>query len=219
MLRGGKNFRGLRLVNGGTPPNFQPMRGSANLETLRVLVVEDDYFIAHRLAEELERLGVEVVGPFGDVDDAVEVVNDADAAILDVRIRNETSYPVADCLRGRQIPFLFYTGLQANSVPGRFASVPVYRKPAAGEMLLDHLRRARTSAADPGDPVTALPRLRMEARRALGDAAAADRLVEVTLMAAISWTGQVPRDQDRLEEWLVSLLYCELHRRGRRLMN
>ena len=78
----------------------------------RVLIVEDEYFLAQDLAEYLNHLGVEVVGPVGTVTDALELLHYADiqGAVLDINLRGERVYPVADVLEQKQVPFLFASG-------------------------------------------------------------------------------------------------------------
>ncbi|MFD2816599.1 hypothetical protein ACFSYD_22800 [Paracoccus aerius] len=64
--------------------------------SLRILVVEDDFLTAQRLTTEIRANGDHVVGPFADVHDAIHCVGLAQAAILDVRVQDETSFQVAD---------------------------------------------------------------------------------------------------------------------------
>ena len=103
------------------------------LEGRRVLVVEDDYFIADEVASNLERRGAEVVGPVGTVSGALELLDGSspDAAVLDINLRGEMAYVIADALIKRDIPFVFATGYDANVIPERFAGVPRCRKPVS----------------------------------------------------------------------------------------
>ena len=65
-------------------------------------------------------------------------------ALLDVNLGRENSFPVADALLARGIPFVFATGYgEANMFPERFRHLPVLSKPyAPAEMRLALLRRA-----------------------------------------------------------------------------
>ena len=97
----------------------------------RVLLVEDDYFIADGMRSEFERLGAEVVGPVSSVDEAIELIatSDLDASVLDINLQEVMSYSVADALRARGIPFVFATGYEKAAIPERFTDVPRCEKP------------------------------------------------------------------------------------------
>ena len=60
----------------------------------------------------LEDLGCEVVGPFGRIDQALAAVQATavDAAVLDVNVRGEMVFPVAEALKARGVPMVFCTG-------------------------------------------------------------------------------------------------------------
>lgn len=187
---------------------------------MEVLVLEDDYLLASSLAEDLNHLGAAVLGPFASVEEAVEQADGASAAIVDVRIGDETSFALADCLLARHVPFVFYTGARCAIAP-RHKGVPCFDKPASAREMLNALVRenVRRRATEPDPDVADLiPDLRALARQMVGEAAAADRLVELALLAAIeaaphrSWQG------DKWT-WLVGLLRREHERHGRNLFN
>lgn len=80
----------------------------------RLLLVEDDYFLASELAEGLDEMGIDVVGPFPGVDeafDAIDANEDVDAAILDINLGGQMVFPIADEHDRRSIPFIFATAL------------------------------------------------------------------------------------------------------------
>ena len=98
----------------------------------RILVVEDEYLQAENLREELEELGVEVVGPVPSVSAALALLvagTPVDAAILDVGLGSEMVFPVAEALQARAIPFVFATGYETWTLPSAFAHVPCCEKP------------------------------------------------------------------------------------------
>lgn len=98
----------------------------------RVLVVEDEYMLADDLSTELRDAGAIVLGPVGTLPDAMaslEAEEHVDGAILDVSLRGEMVYPVADRLVERAVPFVFTTGYDASSIPPRFAHVVRCEKP------------------------------------------------------------------------------------------
>ncbi|MFO1061530.1 MAG: response regulator [Dongiaceae bacterium] len=97
----------------------------------RVLVVEDQLVIAMHLEEIVCSAGCEVVGPFGRLDHAVIAASDIllDAALLDVDLGGEASFPVAHVLRKRGIPFAFVTGQPQWQIPVDLHAIPVMAKP------------------------------------------------------------------------------------------
>src|SRR5438128_2079933 len=95
----------------------------------RVLVAEDDYLVGMSIAEELTSLGALVIGPVATADEAMAAVMTAepDLAVLDIKLRDELVFPIADVLTERGIPYVFQTGYDA--VPVRYAPVPRWIKP------------------------------------------------------------------------------------------
>jgi len=97
----------------------------------RILIVEDEELIALELSAELSRLGWTVVGPAATLAEAQALLSKGvDAAVLDVNLRGRPVYPVAKALQKNRVPFLFCTGYEMVDPDGRFADVPVIRKPA-----------------------------------------------------------------------------------------
>ena len=97
----------------------------------RVLVVEDEYYLAQDLARALQKLGAQVVGPVPTLEAALALIGaePVDAAVLDINLRGEEVYPVADALAERGIPFVFATGYDRSSIPATYQDVPRWEKP------------------------------------------------------------------------------------------
>jgi DNA-binding response OmpR family regulator len=98
----------------------------------RVLVVEDEYFLADDIVRALTDLGAQTIGPYGDVGEATHVVDRdiaIDAAIMDVNLREELIFPLARILRGRKVPFVFTTGYDKSSIDAEFQDVRLWGKP------------------------------------------------------------------------------------------
>lgn len=98
----------------------------------RVLLVEDEYFIADELRQMFEASGAQVLGPVQTVEKAMELIantSQIDGAVLDVNLRNVMVYPVADALHARGVPFVFATGYEKNTIPARFAEMQHHEKP------------------------------------------------------------------------------------------
>lgn len=85
----------------------------------RVLVVEDESLIAMLVEDGLETLGYEVVGPVGTVDAALRIVEQTpfDLALLDINLGGKQSFPIAEALESRGIPYAFLTGYDRSSLP------------------------------------------------------------------------------------------------------
>jgi len=101
----------------------------------RVLVVEDEFFIGLRIADVLQYMGCDVVGPLGTVARAsAEADREAiDAALLDVRLRDETVVPVAEILNRRRIPFALVTASAPDHLPASLLDRPYVPKPFTDE--------------------------------------------------------------------------------------
>ncbi len=109
----------------------------------RILVVEDEVMVAWTLEDMLADLGCEVVGPAARVDQALAMIEAeaVDAVVLDVNLNGEKSYPVADALAARGVPFVFSTGYDKDSLLDDYRSVPVLQKPYQPTELIDELAK------------------------------------------------------------------------------
>ena len=108
------------------------------LEGVRVLVVEDEYFVAILIEEILESAGCIVTGPIPRLRETLDAAHhdDCDAAVLDVNLAGERINPVADVLAERNVPFVFVTGYGANALPSEYAERPHLCKPfRMGDLL------------------------------------------------------------------------------------
>jgi DNA-binding NtrC family response regulator len=118
-------------------PSTQALRGKC------LLVVEDDYMIAFDLAQWLEELGLQILGPAGSVEDALKLVHangdKIDGALLDINLRDERVYPVADSLAVRGLPFAFTSGYDDVAIAPPYDQAQRYEKPLDREQVLDWL--------------------------------------------------------------------------------
>ena len=109
----------------------------------RILVVEDEYYLADDVRSALADLGAEVLGPVPSVSEAQSFIS-ADSAIdcvlLDVNLRGELAFDVADVLQERGTPFAFVTGYDRAALPDRFSAVVRLEKPVSTEQLTQMLR-------------------------------------------------------------------------------
>lgn len=110
--------------------------------TYRVMILEDDPFIALDMEGVMEDAGFEVVGPFASVPEAMKLLSRGngstpDCALLDFYVTGGTSEFVARELNRKNIPFLFVTG-NSKDVEKTFADeAPIIRsKPVEIEQIL-----------------------------------------------------------------------------------
>ena len=104
---------------------------SAPLAGLRVLVVEDDYFIADEICSTLRAGGAEVLGPAPDVQQGLDVARSEriDCAVLDINLHGDLAFNLADELRRRGTPSIFATGYDQSVLPGTFSDSVRLEKP------------------------------------------------------------------------------------------
>ena len=130
---------------------------------LRVLIVEDDPYFAGALEDMLVDAGVVVIGRTGLVAAALQIVKTqtVDVACLDIDLGPENSFPVADELAARNIPFIFLTGRDAKFVPTRHRDRPFLSKSAIPSGLVLACLVAATAVLPLRAPVKAdLPAMR-----------------------------------------------------------
>ncbi len=103
------------------------MAQTRSLDGLRILIAEDNLFAAMELEQAVISLGCQAVGPVARVQQALELAQEQqlDGALLDVDLRGEMVFPVADELEKRGVPVVFASGYDSGPVfPDRFAASP-----------------------------------------------------------------------------------------------
>ena len=107
------------------------MPDTHGLKGVRILLVEDEYFIAMELAATVAELGVEVVGPVGRLGPARELARTEplQGAVLDIDLGGQPSFPLAEELMERGVRLIFVTGFDATILPEKFRHVPALTKP------------------------------------------------------------------------------------------
>jgi CheY-like chemotaxis protein len=103
----------------------------SDLSGRRVLVVEDEPRIAMLIRDTLEDLGCQVVAIASRLQEACAkaATLEFDVALLDVDLKGEPSYPLANELVARGVPFVLATGYGAPAIPADLKDVPVLQKP------------------------------------------------------------------------------------------
>ena len=120
----------------------------------RVLIVEDEVLLALHLEDLLTELGHEVVGQATRIEMAMELAHDSDFdfAVLDINVAGTKSFPVADLLRQRGIPFAFATGYGAEGLMDGYRDAPTLRKPYALEDLVRTIAQVFADRPDAAIP-------------------------------------------------------------------
>jgi DNA-binding NtrC family response regulator len=109
-------------------------------------LVEDEMIVAWLLEDMLAELGCAVVGPAASVDQALAMIDAEaiDVAMLDVNLDGQMSYPVADALAARGVPFVFSTGYHKDRLLERYRTFPALQKPFHLSELTDMLAKLLT---------------------------------------------------------------------------
>ncbi|RST31300.1 response regulator [Sphingomonas ginkgonis] len=108
----------------------------------RVLVVEDEFYLADDLRRELIDQGAKVAGPVNTVDRARALTSQPiDLAVLDVNLRGEMIFPLADELRKRGVPFVFTTGYAPEMIPAEYHDVERWEKPFTARQIVQALAK------------------------------------------------------------------------------
>lgn len=120
-----------------------------HLQGSRILVVEDEYYVALQVEQELSEAGAVIIGPVPSVDAALAMIDRAhsiDAAMLDINLNGQEVFTVADRLMAEGVPFLFSTGYGEQDIPTRYAHVPRIEKPIQQHAITAAIRQMLTSA-------------------------------------------------------------------------
>jgi DNA-binding response OmpR family regulator len=103
----------------------------------RALVVEDEVMIAMYVEDLLMELGYEVAGIATGFDQALPLAKegDFDFAVLDINLDGRLSFPIADVLRERGIPFLFASGYGSKGMRDDYRNAVRIQKPFLSQDL------------------------------------------------------------------------------------
>jgi CheY-like chemotaxis protein len=115
---------------------------------LRVLVVEDETIISFLIEDMLTELGCAEIWHASGAPEALSLLGEKrpDVAVLDVNLRGEMCFPVAERLAAQGIPFIFATGYGREGIPPRWLDHPVVQKPFHPLTLAAGLRAALMAA-------------------------------------------------------------------------
>lgn len=113
-----------------------------SLEGARVLILEDEFFIADDLARALRSAGAEPVGPVGSAREAESVLTTQhlDAAILDLNLHGEMAGDFALRLSVARLPCVIVSGYGPDAVPESVRNVRSLEKPVSPAKVIETLQ-------------------------------------------------------------------------------
>jgi CheY-like chemotaxis protein len=106
-------------------------RASLHRADLHILVVEDEAVIGILIEDMLLDLGCGRVDVASSVACALGILEDTspDYAFLDINLKGTKSYPVADVLKSRGIPFVFLSAYGTHGLDTVHADAKILQKP------------------------------------------------------------------------------------------
>lgn len=114
--------------------------GVKRLSDLRILIVEDEIFVAMAMEDALASAGAEILGPLMSVASGLEMLDreeQIDGAILDINLGKELVYPLAEALRDRGVPIIFHTALDdRTTIHALFPDAEICVKPVLNAQLV-----------------------------------------------------------------------------------
>ena len=104
----------------------------------RVLILEDDYYLATDLQNVLEAAGAVVAGPFPDETAAAHSLgkNRPNFAFVDINLGQGPTFELPRALTRLDIPFCFVTGYDAGTIPAEFDGVKRLEKPVDARKIV-----------------------------------------------------------------------------------
>ena len=107
-----------------------------------ILLMEDNPVLGLEVAFALEDEGADVTGPVARLEAGLEKLDATvpDAAVLDVELADGEVFPLAERLRERGVPFVFYTARgSAGHMRARAGDAPVISKSHGSAMVVEAL--------------------------------------------------------------------------------
>jgi len=111
---------------------------------LKVLICEDEYLLASDLSHQLRAMGAEVLDLKPRLRDLVDLLKRPDfaanAAVVDIKLFDQTSFSLVRSLKKLGVALAFCSGYSRRDVPNDLTSVPFFTKPADTGEIVSALR-------------------------------------------------------------------------------
>jgi CheY-like chemotaxis protein len=109
-----------------------------------ILVIEDEMLILMMIEDMLADLGCESVSIASKIGQAITLIDGQvfDAAMVDLNLSGVESYPIADALVARDVPYFFSTGSSVANIKDGYRDQDVLKKPFTFDQLSDMLSRS-----------------------------------------------------------------------------
>ncbi len=108
----------------------------------RILVVEDEIILCMDICDQIETCGGVVIGPATTLVGGQALLENEkrpDGGILNIRIGSHMVYPLADRLIGAGVPIIFASSENRQTIPDKYADVPLISKPVNMMVVASHL--------------------------------------------------------------------------------
>jgi DNA-binding response OmpR family regulator len=124
----------------------ESVREQLSLAGLSVLVVEDDYLLAKEVASILREHGAVVLGPVPDVARGRALLSESrpDCALLDINLKGQFVYELAEELIKIGVPPIFTTGYDSSFLPRQLIGRACLQKPIDMRNLVLSIRKETT---------------------------------------------------------------------------
>lgn len=122
---------------------IQRLKFVGETRRLRVFVVEDEMLVAMLIEDMLDDMGHELAGLATHLEGALlQAANvQTDVAVLDVNLNGKLSFPIADILRQRGVPFFFASGYGSAGLCDAYKGTLTLKKPFEAQDLTNALAK------------------------------------------------------------------------------
>jgi PAS domain S-box-containing protein len=132
-------------------PLLQAPEERPGLSGKRILLVEDEPLVSMDIEAHLTAAGCTITGLASNVDEAKQLINQADydAALVDANLEGHPVDEIATLLRNRNCPFAFVSGYGREALPHGFRDAMLLSKPFSKDRLLATVESLLRRRSDP----------------------------------------------------------------------